>query len=259
MSLIIPIFILLKKIISLKPFLILQIRPIDEASDDEFEAFLKYSGLQEHQVRRIRMEKEVFPNLRLEDYSGIILGGGPSNISDPLEKKSASQKRFEAELKMLLNRVFENDFPFLGVCYGMGALARYNGGLVSTDRFSEDVGTVRVNLTEDGLKDKLLIGLPDNFLAYCGHKEACQELPPGASLLASSEGCPSQMIRFQSNIYATQFHVELDSKGIQLRIDVYKNHGYFKPEDAEKLITEMSGTEVIYPEKILGRFIEIYR
>ena len=237
----------------------MQIRPIDEASDDEYAAFLKYGRLQEHQAHRVRLEKGGLPDINLTDYSGIILGGGPSNVSDPSDKKSQEQKRFESDLSKLLNQVFKDDFPFLGVCYGMGALAQYRGGKVSTERFSEAVGTVQVSLTEAGLEDKLLQGLPAEFIAYCGHKEACQNLPPGSVLLASSDLCPSQMVRFQSNIYATQFHVELDEKGIQLRIDVYKNHGYFKPEDAEKLIIEMSGTEVIHPERILERFVERYR
>ncbi|MBT8271299.1 MAG: glutamine amidotransferase [Flavobacteriaceae bacterium] len=243
----------------MKPFLILQIRPIDEASDDEYAAFLKYSGLQEQQTHRIRMEKSGIPDISLEDYSGIILGGGPSNVSDPPVEKSENQKRFESDLNRILEQVFKTDFPFLGVCYGMGALAMHRGGIVARDRYSEAVGTAQISLTEAGSADKLLEGIPEEFTAYCGHKEACQALPPGAVLLAESDVCPSQMIRFQSNIYATQFHVELDEQGIQLRIDVYKNHGYFKPEDAEKLIREMSGSNVVHPERILQRFVEIYR
>ncbi len=48
----------------MKPFLILQLRPIDMASDDEFDAFLKYGGLLNNQVHRVRMEKEGVPKYR---------------------------------------------------------------------------------------------------------------------------------------------------------------------------------------------------
>ena len=98
----------------MKPFLILQLRPIDLASDNEFEAFLNYSELSKHEVERIRMEKEMIPDINLNDYSGIILGGGPSNVSDDEDKKHTYQKQFELNLNKLLDKVFENDFPFLG-------------------------------------------------------------------------------------------------------------------------------------------------
>ena len=38
----------------MKPFLVLQLRPEDEAADAEFAAFLDKGGLSEDRVRRIR-------------------------------------------------------------------------------------------------------------------------------------------------------------------------------------------------------------
>ncbi|MBT8259297.1 MAG: glutamine amidotransferase [Bacteroidia bacterium] len=243
----------------MRPFLILQIRPFDDASDDEFKALLKYGGLKETEAHRVRMEQNGIPEINLDDYSGIIVGGGPSNVSDSLIDKSEAQKRFEADLNILFDKVFNNDFPFLGICYGMGALAKHQGGEVSKELYGESVGAIDISMTAEGQQDKLLKGLPTVFMAYCGHKEACQNLTPGATLLASSTECPSQMIRFQSNIYATQFHVELDEAGIKLRIEAYKNHGYFNPEDAQFLIDKMADANVIYPSKILRRFVDSYK
>ena len=242
----------------MKPFLILQLRPIDVASDHEFEAFMKYGGLSKNQVRRVRMEKEGVPKIDLNEYSGIILGGGPSNVSDEEQIKQDYEKRFEMELNNLLEKVFNHDFPFLGVCYGIGALNKFKGGKVSKEKYSEAVGTAEIELTREALNDDLLKGLPNKFQAYCGHKEACQTLPGDAVLLASSDDCPIQMIKFRNNIYATQFHTELDLDGIILRTNVYKNHGYFSPEDAETLIKKTKKVEVTVPSKILHRFIQKY-
>ena len=243
----------------MKPFLLLQLRPIDQASDKEFEAFLKYGELKEEDVVRIRMEKEGIPEIDLDDFSGIIIGGGPSNVSDALNKKDDYQKRFENDLNRLFDLVFEKDFPVMGVCYGIGAITKYKGGLVSKEKYSERVGAIKVKLTESGKNDKLLYGLPEEFVAFGGHKEACQSVPKDAILLASSDSCPVQMIRFGENIYATQFHTELDTEGIHLRIDIYKNHGYFSPEDAVKLKDETSKYQVVEPEKILGQFVKYYK
>jgi GMP synthase (glutamine-hydrolysing) len=243
----------------MKPFLILQLRPIDAASDNEFEAFLQYGKLTKNDVHRVRMEKEGVPELNLDNYSGIIIGGGPSNVSDSDEEKYVYQRKFEQELDTLLKQVFQKDFPLLGTCYGIGALVKYRGGKVAKGKYSEDVGAVNIHLNHNAETDDLTKGLPKKFKAYVGHKEACQELPENAVLLASSASCPIQMIRFGKNIYATQFHTELDEVGICVRIDIYKNDGYFLPEEAEELKQLAENNHVTIPELILHRFIQKYK
>lgn len=243
----------------MKPFLILQLRPLDLASNDEFSAFLQYGGLRTHEVHRVRMDKESIPEINLDDYSGIIIGGGPSNVSDHEEEKPDYQKRFEEELNKLLDKVFEEDFPILGNCYGMGALLKYQGGEVSKEKYSEDIGAVEIKLTEAGKKDELLIGLPDKFIAYGGHKEACQKLPSSATLLAKSDNCPVQMVRFGKNMYATQFHTELDTDGVILRINIYKDEGYFLLEDIETVVKSAKNHKVTFPFIILNQFIKKYK
>lgn len=243
----------------IKPFLILQLRPEDEAADNEFEAFLKAGGLEIHEVHRIRMEKESVPDINLADYSGVIIGGGPSNASDPEEKQTPEQKRFEPELYKLFDKMVEQDFPYLGACYGLGIFVRYLGGQVAMEkRYSEPVGAITVNPTDAAKDDPLTIDLPPNFRAFAGHKESCLAPPPGATLLADSAKCPVHMIRYKQNMYATQFHPELDQYGLALRINIYRHAGYFPPEDAEKHIEAAMQEEITVPELIFRRFVARY-
>jgi GMP synthase (glutamine-hydrolysing) len=243
----------------MKPFLILQLREMDEAADREFEAFLRYGGLAESEVRRIRMEKESFANLDLSNYSGVIVGGGPSNVSDHETEKPEYQQRFEKELNTLYDQIFQNDIPYMGSCYGLGSMMKYKGGVVSREKYSEPVGTVEVLLNEAGKDDDLLRGLPEKFMAFCGHKEACQMVPGEGVLLGSSETCPVQIVRFRQNIYAVQFHCELDAEGLAERIRYYKHHGYFKPDEADILIDRTKDKVAEVPHLILKRFVERYR
>lgn len=243
----------------MKKFLILQLRPEDEASDNELEAFLKFGKLEKDEVERIRMEKVGVPKVNLDDYAGVIIGGGPSNVSDDPEKKSAAQKKFEDELEVLLEEIIRRDYPTLGACYGIGAVANHLGASVSKEKYGEEVGVTHLELTQEGKKDPLLEGLPEKFDAFCGHKEACQETPKGAVLLVTSKTCPVQMIRYGENVYATQFHPELDTDGLITRIKVYKHAGYFPPEDADALIEQAKQEDVHIPEKIMERFVERYR
>ena len=96
------------------------------------------------------------------------------------------------------------------------------------------------------------------FDAFGGHKEGASSLPSHVVCLASSASCPVQAFRVGNNVYATQFHPELDIDGIFMRIDVYKNHGYFAPETAESLKSDARQQNIEYPPAILRRFIERY-
>ena len=193
----------------MKPFLLIQTRPEDETSDNEYQAFLKYGGLQKSQLERFRVESEPLPKIDLEKYSGIIIGGGPFNASD--DNKSEQQVRVEKDMHDLLDDVVAKDFPLLGACYGVGTLVPHQHGKVSR-KYGEDVGPVEITIIKD---DPLLTGLPEKFEAFVGHKEACEILPTSATLLASSKACPVQMFRIKNNIYATQFHPELDGHGLE--------------------------------------------
>jgi GMP synthase (glutamine-hydrolysing) len=240
-----------------KPFLLLASRPEDGAADDEYRAFLRYTGLAETQLHRIRMDAAPLPRLELSRYSGVIVGGSPFTSSDPAEHKSEVQHRVERELSALLDRIVAADFPFLGACYGVGTLGLHQGAVIDRT-YGEGLGGVTICLTPEGMQDPLLRGLPDRFTAFVGHKEACTVLPGGAVLLASSASCPVQMFRIRSNLYATQFHPELDADGLITRIDVYRHAGYFPPDSAEELMAQARQHRVTAPMAILRNFVERY-
>jgi GMP synthase (glutamine-hydrolysing) len=238
-----------------KPFLLLAIRAEDAAADNEYETYLTLAGLAEAGLHRIRLEQHALGEVDLRDWSGIFLGGGPFNVTDPEERKSPVQRRVEADLSRLLDAVVSADFPFLGACYGIGALGRHQGAVVDR-RFAEPVGSVRVTLTAEGERDPLLRGLPAAFDAFTGHKEAISRLPGHAVLLASSAACPVQAFRVGSNVYATQFHPELDVAGLCTRTEVYKHAGYFDPEQAEEIMERAARSDVTWPPVILRQFVQ---
>lgn len=241
-----------------KPVLILQLRPEDETSDNEYQAFLKYGGLCESQVQRLRIEEKGIPeNLSLNNYCAIIVGGSPFDISTPEDKKTAIQHKVENDFKRLLKQVIDQDFPFLGACSGNGLLGSYLGTSISK-RYGEDVGCVTLNITDAGKYDPLLEGFPDQIDVLLGHKEACDNIPNGATLLMTGADCPVQMFRVGNNVYATQFHPEGDPEGFAVRIDAYKHYGYFDPNEAELLTGIINGKKTPYAQKILNRFVQRY-
>ena len=241
----------------MKPFLLLATRAEDQAADDEYAAMLRATGLDEPQLHRVRLEAAPMPTLDLDDYAGVVLGGGPFDSSDPEDAKSATQRRVEAELRRLLDDLVARDFPFLGACYGVGTLGVHQGGVVDRT-YGEPIGAVPVTLTAAGRADPLLAGVPDTFDAFVGHKEACRDLPPSAVLLASSPACPVQMFRVRTNLYATQFHPELDVDGIVTRIRIYQHYGYYEPHTMAEIIDHVRGAVVTAPPQILANFVARY-
>lgn len=242
-----------------KPFLILQLRPEDETSDSEFVAILKYGGLDENEVCRLRIEHTGIPeSLSLSDYCAVIVGGSPFDLSTPEADKSITQKKIEQDFHRLLDNIVTNDFPFLGACSGNGLLGSYLGVSIS-GKYAEPVGRVMLDITPAGKQDALLSGFPDQIDVLLGHKEACDSVPEGATLLMTGTACPVQMFRIGNNVYATQFHPEGDSDGFITRINTYKHHGYFQPHEAEFLIEAVSQGNTPYAQEMLKRFVDRYR
>ena len=241
----------------MRPFLLLSSRADAVAADDEYAGFQKATGLDAGQLHRVRLEEAALPRLELDQYAGIMLGGGPFNSSDPPEEKSAVQHRVEADLRVLLDDIVARDFPFLGACYGIGTLGVHQGGIVDRT-YAEPIGRVLVSLTDAGLADPLLAGMPGTFDAFVGHKEACTVLPPTAVLLAESPRCPVQMFRVKENVYATQFHPELDRAGIITRVRVYQHAGYFPPHEMDELIERLTQAVVTQPSRVLANFVARY-
>jgi GMP synthase (glutamine-hydrolysing) len=238
-------------------FLFLGTRAEDAAADGEYAAVLRYTGLTEAGLCRVRLEREELGDVDPGDWSGIILGGGPFNVSDPEAAKTAVQRRVEAELRTLAEKVVAGDTPFLGACYGIGTLGVLRGGIVDRT-FAEPVGPVQILLSPEGCADPLFGVLPERFTAFLGHKEAVSRLPDGAVLLASSAGCPVQGFRLGRHVYATQFHPELDVEGLCTRVDVYRHYGYFDPEAADGLKAAARAAVVTEPPRLLARFVELY-
>lgn len=247
----------------MKPFVLISTRPEDVIAAEEHETHLRFTGLEPGQLHQIRLEQgprasAQLAQLDLEQISGIFVGGSPFTTSTPAREKTEVQNRVERDLAALLDRVMAEGTPFFGACYGVGTLGVHQGGTVD-GTYAEDVGPIEITVTEEGARDVLLGALPSTFQGYVGHQEAIRDLPPDAVLLATGTDCPVQMFRVGERAWATQFHPELDDIALLSRIDAYKHHGYFRPEDAQVVRARViDGPPVEQPRRLLARFAEVF-
>lgn len=243
----------------MKPFLIIQLRPETEAADEEYASFLKRGHIQPEQTSRIRLDRdEIAANLALDDFSGVIVGGGPGCVSDDPKKKDPVEARMEAALLRLMPEITRRDFPFLGCCAGIGILGHHLGAPVSKERFGEAVGEIECRKTDAGQLDPLLAGLPERFTALVGHKEALDALPAGTTHLVRADACPFQMIRHGNHVYATQFHPESSGESFALRIRLYQGKGYFREGEADELTRKCLQANTEVSGRIIANFTRIY-
>ncbi len=243
---------------TIKPFVIMQLRPETEAADEEFESLVRRAELSREQVRRIRLDQEdLSAEIDLGAISGVIVGGGPGCVSDPPDQKTPLEARIEAQILGLMPRIIAENVPFLGCCYGIGILGKHLGAPVSKDWHGEPIGPITCTRRPESAGDPLLDGLPEQFTALVGHKEALDALPPGAVHLLEGTRCPIQMLRV-GHAYATQFHPEADGKSFALRIRVYRDKGYFHPDEADRLLAACADISTDLSGRILSNFTRHY-
>ncbi|GAB3624776.1 glutamine amidotransferase [Mariniluteicoccus endophyticus] len=237
-----------------RPFLLVGTRADDDIADAEHESFVRFMGVPAARLHRVRLEQEPL-DVDLDAYAGIVVGGSPFNASD--SEKSPLQQRVERDLGRMLDEVVRRDLPFFGACYGVGTLGAHQDAVIDRT-YGEAPGAVTIMLTDEGVRDPLCAHLPSRFDAFVGHKEAVRTLPPHAVLLATGERCPVQMFRIRTNLYATQFHPELDAVALAERLRAYRDHGYFEPDELERLIAEANAADVAKAGLLLAAFAERY-
>ena len=132
----------------------------------------------------------------------VVLGGWqcPSTT-----KEECSYFDSEAE-QDLIRKYVSAGRAVVGVCLGAQLVGNALGATWGRSPECE-IGPVRARLTESGRKDPFLKAFPEEFDAGEWHNDM-----PGVNddcaVLAESEGCPRQIVRYGRYVYAFQTHME---------------------------------------------------
>ena len=233
----------------MKPFVLLATRAQDDAADAEYAAFLRFGGLTSDELRprapggRRRCRTSTSTGCRASS-SGAARSTRARRRSPT--SRSGSRRRCRRCSTRWSRATCRSSAP--ATASARSACTRAGS---STRRTASRSGPCRSRSPTRARADPLLAGLPSTFDAFVGHKEACRVLPATATLLASSPTCPVQMFRVRSNLYATQFHPELDVEGIVVRVRAYAEYGYFPPAELEEVVARVRAADVSVPPRIL--------
>ncbi|MBF0532379.1 MAG: type 1 glutamine amidotransferase [Candidatus Omnitrophica bacterium] len=147
------------------------------------------------------------------DFAAVVVLGGPMNVYEE------ETYPFLREENIFIKNILREKIPYLGICLGAQLLTKAAGFWVGRSP-KEEIGFYKVRLTSKGKHDILFSRVPAELNVYQWHGDMC--LAPADNVLAESEGCPVQAVKFGPAAYGLQFHAEITQKDITDWSDAYQ-------------------------------------
>jgi GMP synthase (glutamine-hydrolysing) len=231
-------------------YLLLQIRnPSDPMRNHEIGCFARVLKCDASRIRVFDLLSSAPTRRQLEEVDMVLLGGSgdySAASSGPWLDRALDGLRLLHEMRK----------PTFASCWGFQAMARALGGRVIHDASRAELGTLDLHLTPAGQQDPIFAPLGKTFRGQAGHEDLVAELPPNATLLASSDLVPHQAYCLPTGpIYCTQFHPELGRDDLLIRVRAYPEYvrhiaGLSVDQFAERCETTPE------TEEILPRFVQ---
>ncbi len=153
--------------------------------------------------------------LKTSDFDFLIVMGGPQS---PLEIEK--DPYLKDEISLIKQSINQNKI-ILGFCLGAQLIGEALGS--KTEKSPEkEVGVFPISLTKEGMQDPLFQLLPNHFPVIHWHNDM-PGLTENSEILAFSEGCPRQIIRYAPNIVGFQCHLEITLDGMKTMIKACQN------------------------------------
>ena len=176
-------------------------------------AYLKWAQERGHQVTTTKVyESEVLPE-SVDEIDFLIVMGGPQSPDEDREAFPYYDPQAEIQL---IQKAIKADRYIVGVCLGAQLLSVAYGAEYEHSP-EREIGVFPITLTEAGLEDEHVKVLGPTLITGHWHGDM-PGLSEDAVVLATSQGCPRQIVRFSPKHYAFQAHLEFDPEAVDLLI-----------------------------------------
>ena len=214
---------------------------------------LKQAGFR---IRYVNFGRHPDARPDLDGYHGLVILGGPMNVDE-----RAEHPHLDTEVAMVTEAI-ERGIPVLGICLGAQIIAKALGARVRPNP-EKEIGWYPVSLTPQGRSDPLLGSFSPTEMIFQWHGDTF-EIPPGALHLASTPDCPNQAFRYGDNVYAFQFHLEVDQPMIErwLKVPVHLEelaalNGLIDPERIRSETPSYVGRLETLSGRTFGAFVKL--
>ena len=176
-------------------------------------AYLAWAALSGHDISTTKVyQYENLPE-NADSFDFLIVMGGPqSPIGDNSEFPYFNAK---SEIE-LIKKAIKADKFVVGVCLGAQLLGEAFGGKTEKSPFRE-IGNFPIELTKDGLEDDSIKHFGKQAIVGHWHSDM-PGLTDTAKVLATSKGCPHQIIKYSEKHYGFQCHLEFTKALTELLI-----------------------------------------
>jgi GMP synthase (glutamine-hydrolysing) len=150
----------------------------------------------------------------VDGFDFLIVMGGPQSPATTM----AECAHFDAKKEItLIEKAIDHGKLVLGVCLGAQLVGEALGARFAHSP-NREIGVFELALTESGKRDSVFSSFPERFLVGHWHGDM-PGLTDDAEILAYSEGCPRQVIRYTPRVYGFQCHFEFTPEAIEGMIE----------------------------------------
>lgn len=176
-------------------------------------AYLKWAQERGHQVTMSKVYEREALLETVDEIDFLIVMGGPQSPDE--DRATFPYYDPQAEIK-LIQKAMKADCYIVGVCLGAQLLSVAYGAEYEHSP-EREIGVYPVDLTPEGLADPHVSLFGASFDSGHWHGDM-PGLTDDAVVLATSRGCPRQIVRFSPKHYAFQAHLEFDPEAVDLLI-----------------------------------------
>lgn len=231
--------------------LLIQARKDDETLAEEFNEFVRFSGVPTDAWDTINLfDGGRFESSRVDTYDFICFGG-----SSQEEELHVQHPAVVSDAKALVRHCVAKDIPTFASCYGFElAVEALGGELVDDERNVQELNCT-IELTEVGKRDVLFAEMPAMFEGISWHKHRAGVIPEQLEVLATANTCPVEVFRVKgARVYGFQFHPELDAADVRARLTRYIDLYPDQKAELENTLAKLQETPVA--NNLLRAFIE---
>jgi len=153
---------------------------------------------------------------QLSDSDAWIITGSPRSVYDELD--------WMLDIEEKIRNAQHHNKPVLGICFGHQLIAKSFGGRVELNPNGWELGAYPIELTERGLKSRILSGFNNHSIVYQSHGDCVTVLPENAIELALNKK-GNQAFTIHKNMYGVQFHPEFSWDIIKKYVSVRSASG----------------------------------
>ncbi len=150
-----------------------------------------------------------------QDFDFLIVMGGPQSPETTIDESPHFDSKKE---QAFIRSAIDDGKLVIGVCLGAQMIGEALGAPFDHSP-NREIGVFPVTLNEDGKNDPFIGSFPEKFLVGHWHGDM-PGLTSEAKILATSEGCPKQIVRYGPKVYGFQCHLEFTPEAIE---DLIKN------------------------------------